>query len=266
MLPSVDECEFSNFYPEQMLNSKLEIVGLALICPILLLPALVHTDYAQAAECATKACIDVYIQDGQIVIEAHKGSGPKSNVTRKVVPKAKAKPKVIQSPKPRVTQAPISPRKVVTKKATTPKVVRKVVPKVSLNDKLIKLIPTGNISHEPSSNAIVNIPVIYWCDLPGVFSTKVAIIGEAVDVTMRPSFLWSFGDGSFYATTSPGAAYPNQVITHTYRNAGTYAVVMVATWGGAWSNNGVARAVTGEIRKVSVATVTVANAPTRLTK
>lgn len=146
------------------------------------------------------------------------------------------------------------------------KVVRKVTPNVSLNDKLIKLIPTGNIAHEPSSNAVVNIPVIYWCDLPGIFSTKVAIIGEAVDVTMRPSFLWSFGDGSFYATTSPGSAYPNQLISHTYRKSGTYAVALVATWGGTWSNNGVARAITGEIRKVSVAMISIANAPTRLTK
>ena len=249
-----------------MLNSKLGVVVLALVCPILLLPALMHSDYAQAAECTTKACIDVYIRDGQIVIEAHKGSGPTSHVARKVAPKAKAKPKVTAPTRHKVTTTYTVPKRVVVRKRVAPKVVRRVAPPVSLNDKLIKLIPTGNISHEPIANAIVNIPVIYWCDLPGVFSTKVAIIGEVVDVTMRPSFLWSFGDGSFYATTSPGAAYPNQVITHTYSKAGTYAVVMVATWGGTWSNNGVARAITGEIRKVSVAAVSIANAPTRLTK
>lgn len=251
-----------------MFNSRVAIFGLALIFPIVLLPELVHTDYAQAADCTTKVCIDVYTQDGQLVIEAHKGSGPKARVTKKAIPKVKPtqKPRVIPLPKPRVTATYIAPKRVIRKKITAPKVVRKVVPKVSLNDKLIKLIPTGNIAHEPSSNAVVNIPVIYWCDLPGIFSTKVAIIGEAVDVTMRPSFLWSFGDGSFYATTSPGAAYPNQVITHTYRKSGTYAVVLVATWGGTWSNNGAARAITGEIRKVSFAMVNIANAPTRLTK
>jgi len=243
-----------------MFNSKVAIFASALICPIILLPALVHTDYARAAECTTKVCIDVYTRDGQIVIEAHKGSGPTSHVSRKPVPQIRPKAKV--APTPKATSVYIPPKTVVPRK----KVVRKVVPKVSLNDKLIKLIPTGNISREPSSNAIVNIPVIYWCDLPGVFSTKVAIIGEVVDVTMRPSFLWSFGDGSFSATTSPGAAYPNQAITHTYTKSGTYAVVLVATWGGTWSNNGVARAITGEIRKVSVATINIANAPTRLTK
>lgn len=253
-----------------MFNSRVAIFAMALICPIILFPELAHTDYAQAADCTTKVCIDVYTQDGQLVIEAHKGSGPKVHVTRRPAPKVAPRPKPKAAPKPRVTplitSTYIAPKRVPRKKVARAKTVRKVVPKVSLNDKLIKLIPTGNIAHEPSSKAVVNIPVIYWCDLPGVFSTKVAIIGEAVDVAMRPSFLWSFGDGSFYATTSPGAAYPNQVITHTYRKSGTYAVVLVATWGGTWSNNGVARAITGEIRKVSVTTVNIANAPTRLTK
>jgi hypothetical protein len=249
-----------------MLHSKAGIIGLALICPILLLPTTVHIDYAQAGDCASKACIDVYVQDGQIIIEGHKGSGPKTRVTRK--PASQIKPRVTLAPTPRpiVRSSYIAPKKIAARKRVAPKVVRKILKPVSLSDKLIKLIPTGNIAHEPSSNAIVNIPVIYFCDLPGIFSTKVAIIGEIVDVTMRPSFLWSFGDGFFFATTLPGAPYPNQVITHRYGKAGTYAIVMVATWGGTWSNNGVARAITGEIRKVSFATVTIANAPTRLTR
>lgn len=249
-----------------MFNSKLEIIGITLICPILLLPALLHPDHVQAADCASKACINVYVQDGQIVIEAHKGSGPTKHVVKKVVPKVKPKTYVAPKPRPKATTTYIVPKKIAPRKVIARKVVKKSTPSVSLNDKLIKLLPTGNISHEPSSNALVNIPVIYWCDLPSIFTTKVSIIGEIVDVAMRPSFLWSFGDGSFYATTSPGAAYPNQVISHAYSKAGTYAVVMVATWGGTWSNNGVARAITGEIRKVSVATITIATAPTRLTK
>lgn len=253
-----------------MLNSKVMIIGITLICPILLLPQIFHTNYAQAADCTSKVCIDVYTQDGQLVIEAHKGSGPKSSVTKKATPRVKPQPKPKPSPKPRAvpsskpTTTYIAPQPKVKK--VIPRTVRKVVPKVSLSDKLIKLIPTGNIAHEPAANAVVNIPLIYWCDLPAIFSAKVAIIGEVVDVTMRPSFLWSFGDGSFYATTTPGAAYPNQSITHAYRRAGTYAVMLLATWGGTWSNNGVARAITGEIRKTSVMTVNIANAPTRLTK
>ena len=245
----------------------MEIIGLALICPILLLPMTVHIDYAQAGDCASKACIDVYVQNGKIIIEGHKGSGPKTSITHKPAPRIKPRVTLAPSPRPRVRSTYIAPKKVVARKSVVRKIApRRVIKPVSLSDKLIKLIPTGNIAHEPSSDAIVNIPIIYYCDLPGIFRTKVAIIGEIVDVTMRPSFLWSFGDGSFFATTSPGAPYPNQVITHSYGKAGTYVVVMVATWGGTWSNNGVARAITGEIRKVSVATVTIVNAPTRLTR
>lgn len=252
------------------MNSKLRIICLTLICPFLLLPAIFHTDYVQAADCASKACIDVYVQDGQLVIEAHKGSGPTSHavpkITRKPVPKIAPKKRVAPSPKPTTKTVITAPKAAPLPRRAHRKVVKKAAPALSLNDKLIKLLPTGNIEHQPTSNALVNVPVIYWCDLPGIFSTKVAIIGEAVDVTMRPSFLWSFGDGSFYATTSPGAAYPHQVISHTYSKAGSYVVTMVATWGGTWSNNGVARAITGEIRKVSVSIVSVANAPTRITQ
>lgn len=253
------------------MNAKKRVFRFALICPVVLLPSLVSATDTHAAECVTKTCISVFVQDGQVVIEAHKGSGPKSYVARKAPPKVKVEPRVAPSrpahkPVSKVRKAPAAPKKITVRKRVAPKVVRKVAPPMSLSDRLIKLIPTGSILHEPATNALVNIPVIYWVDLPSVFSTKVAIIGEAVDVAMRPSFLWSFGDGSLYATTSPGSAYPNQVITHTYSRAGTYAVVMVATWGGVWTNNGVARAITGQVRKVSVATVTVANAPTRLTK
>lgn len=260
---------WKTFTVTQMVNVRLQrvLIALGLICPIFLLPALMHTDYAQAAQCSTKTCVDVYVENGQIVIEAHKGSGPTSHSSHKATSKTKPRPKPrAMAPKPTVAATYVKPNTITSPKRVVPKAVHKVAPRLSLSEKLFKLIPTGNISHEPSSNAIVNIPIIYWCDLPGVFSTKVSIIGEVVDVTMRPSFLWSFGDGSFYATTSPGAAYPNQVITHSYSRAGTYAVAMLATWGGVWTNNGVARAITGQIRKVSVTTVTVANAPTRLTK
>lgn len=229
-----------------------------------------------AVECTSKACVEVYIENGQIVIEGRKGSGKKSTtmVKRKVVaviPKEKTVPKKIL-PTPKVTntrRSPIfiAPRKVhpakVIPKKIVRKVLRKVVPALSLNDKLVKLLPTASIAKQPAENALVNVPVIYWCDLPSVFTTKVSVVGEIVDVTMRASFLWSFGDGTFFATTQPGRPYPDQQITHAYSHSGTYVVTMLATWGGTWSHNGVARAITGQIRKLSVITLSVGNGPTR---
>lgn len=228
-----------------------------------------------AVECTSKACVDVYIENGQIVIEGRKGSGKKSttSVKRKAVvavPKERNLPKKpISIPKTSTRRSPVlvAPRKVhpvqVIQKKTVRKVLRKVSAAISLNDKLVKLLPTASIAKQPSENALVNVPVIYWCDLPSVFTTKVSVVGEIVDVTMRASFLWSFGDGTFFATTQPGMPYPDQKITHAYSHSGTYVVTMLATWGGTWSHNGVARAITGQIRKLSVITLSVENGPTR---
>ena len=46
-----------------------KLLALSLIMTSLSLPA-------HAADCIEKACIDVYTQDGKIVIEGRKGSGP----------------------------------------------------------------------------------------------------------------------------------------------------------------------------------------------
>ncbi|MDP1711148.1 MAG: PKD domain-containing protein [Candidatus Nanopelagicaceae bacterium] len=232
-----------------------------------------------AAECVSKTCVDVYIENGQIVIEGQKGSGKKSttSVKRKVVaalPKKKPVPKkltrtlqVTTTRRSPVLAPPrkVSPVKVIPKKIVR-KVLRQVAPALSLNDKLVKLLPTASIAKQPSENALVNVPVIFWCDLPSVFTTKVAVVGEIVDVAMRASFLWSFGDGTFFATTQPGRPYPDQGITHAYSHSGTYVVTMLATWGGTWSHNGVARAITGQIRKLSVITLSIENGLTRFTQ
>lgn len=230
-------------------------------------------DRLNAAECASRTCVDVYIENGQIVIEGRKGSEKKTTTLtkRKVV---SVKPRLIAKktpPTPKVMSTRRSPvfvtsRRVVPKKKILRKIIRKVAPALSLNDKLVKLLPTASIAKQPSSNALVNVPVIYWCDLPTVFTTKVSVVGEIVDVTMRPSFLWSFGDGAFFSTTQPGRPYPDQRVTHAYSHSGTYVVTMLATWGGTWSHNGVARAITGQIRKLSVIMLSVENGPTRFTQ
>lgn len=236
-----------------------------------------------AAQCSGKTCVDVYIESGQIIIEGRKGSGKKSTVSnqRKVIAAKPTKKPASQKPTPTpkattTRRTPIyvaPPKKVIVKVApkeisrkVVRKVLRKITPAISINDKLVRLLPSGLIAKQPAKHALVNVPVIYWCDLPTVFTTQVAVVGEIIDVTMRPSFLWSFGDGTFLATTEPGGPYPRERITHTYSHAGTYLVTMLATWGGTWSHNGVARAITGRIRKLSVTTLAVESGSTRFTR
>ena len=214
-----------------------------------------------ATECES-ACVDVYTQDGQLIFEARKGSGPsapKAAPKPKVIakPKVVAKPKVIAKPK---TVAPIKKQPV---KKPVKKAPPKVVPATSLSDRLSKSLPTGGISYQPNFKPLIHTPVYFWNDLPSVFRTQVNLIGETIDVVLRPSYVWSFGDGSFLATTDPGGPFPEGKITHIYSKPGIYPVLLTTTWNGSFSHNAVERAITGQIKKVSALTITVVSASTR---
>ncbi|CAN2206891.1 PKD domain containing protein [Candidatus Nanopelagicaceae bacterium] len=234
----------------------------ALITAPLLIALLFPAPTAVAADC-TKACLAVTVENGQIVVSGQKGNGPKSTkVVKKVTAVKKVAPKkpVIKRVVLKQPSAVVATRKPVVKKKRV--VTKKAVAATSIADRLTKLLPTGGVAFQPAYEPLVHVPVVFWCDLPKIFSTRFNIVGEVVDVTLRPSFSWSFGDGSVMQSTDPGAPYPNGSIQHAYLKEGTYLVTMLATWGGTWSNQGTIRAVTGEIKTIRVATVKVVSAPT----
>ena len=215
---------------------------------------------AKAADCEV-TCVDVYTQDGQLIFEARKGSGPKASAAPKPKPKAVVKPKPVTKPKVAVKPRIAAPKKKVTPKKRAPVAVAAT----SLSDRISKSLPTGGISYQPNYQPLINVPVYFWNDMPPIFRSKVDLIGEVIDVTMRPSFTWAFGDGAFKSTTDPGGPYPNGQITHTYSRPGVYPVILITTWGGTFSHNGIERAITGEIKKTTALTITVVAAPTRFT-
>ena len=239
-----------------------------LICLFLTLLAPLST--ASAADCEDAACIDVYTQDGQIIIEGKKGSGPKAKAKPRTV-KPSPKPTVVKPifpeliPRPTATPTP-SPKRTYKpriKPTAKPTLKPKVEKSVSLNDRLIKLLPTGGIAYQPEAEPLVNVPIFFWSDLPTQFATRVTVVGEVVDVLLRPGFVWSFGDGTFLSTTDPGGPYPNGKIKHTYKNPGIYPIILVQSWNGNWTHNGTTRAITGTIKTTVFAVVTVVIAPTQ---
>jgi hypothetical protein len=241
----------------------------------LLLTLLLPLNLARAADCVDSACIDVYTQDGQIIIEGKKGSGPVSKATPKpkvikpltpkpvkpifpeLIPRPTIKPTPIAKPTPKRTYKPR------VKPTVKPTLKPKATTTVSLNDRLIKLLPTGGIAYQPEAEPLVNVPIYFWCDLPTQFATRVTVVGEVVDVLLRPGFVWSFGDGTFLSTTDTGAPYPTGKIKHTYKNPGIYPVTLVQSWNGSWTHNGTTRAITGTIKTTVFAVVSVVIAPTR---
>jgi hypothetical protein len=173
----------------------------------------------------------------------------------KVAPKPKAVPLFFPPAAEPVVKKP------TVKRSYKPR-IKKAVTKVNLSDRLTKLVPTAGVAYQPEFEPLVNVPVYFWCDLPTLFQSRVDIIGEVVDVALRPSFVWSFGDGSVYATTENGAPYPAGTIHHIYKQPGTYQVSLLTTWNGTYTHNAAARAVTGTVKKLSFALITIVNAPT----
>ena len=238
----------------------------------LLLAIFIPLSTARAADCET-ACIDVYTQDGQIIIEGNKGSGPKATVKPHTVKPPRPKPTTVKPifpeliPRPTATPSPKPTPKRTYKPRIKPTIKPTLKPKatssVSLNDRLIKLLPTGGIAYQPEAEPLVNVPIYFWSDLPMQFATRVTVVGEVVDVLLRPGFVWSFGDGTFLSSKDAGGPYPNGKIKHTYKNPGIYPIVLVQSWNGHWTHNGTTRAITGTIKTTVFAVVTVVIAPTR---
>ena len=234
----------------------------------ILIGALVLTSFmapARGDDCAEKACITVYTENNQIIIEAKKGN----TTAKKSIAQAPKKAAVKPSPKPTVRPLFFPPAKPVVSK---PRVKRSYKPRVkksttsvNLSDRLTKMVPTAGVAYQPEFEPLVKTDVYFWCDLPTIFQSRVDIIGEIVDVTLRPSFTWSFGDGSVISTTENGAAYPNGTIRHSYSKPGSYVITLLTTWNGSFTHNAQVRAVTGTVKKVAVAAITVVQGPTHFT-
>jgi hypothetical protein len=240
---------------------------------IILISIITSPNAYGAGSCVDKTCVDVFTSDNQLVITAQKGkkqSSAKPVVKKpivKVIPKPKASafviPKVLKKP---VVKSAVVINKPVVKKPVAKKVVAKVA-SASLSDKLIKMLPAGDINFAPQQAALVNVPVYFWTQTPTRFSALVPILDVVVYVNLTPTFTWSFGDNSFFVTTNQGAPFPIGSITHTYKNSSDYQVNLKVIWRGTWSVNGVITPVSGNAITQSITrSLPVVKGPTKYIK
>ena len=221
-----------------------------------------------AVDCIDKTCVDVFTEDNQLIITAQKGAAkptPKPATSKPV-----AKPKAVITVKPTPKPTPVvKPKLVVTAKPTA-KPISKPVAKpaaVSLSDKLVKLLPLGDINFQPEADPLVNLPVYFWTQTPTRFTALVPILDVVVYVNLTPTFTWSFGDAGLFITTMQGAPFPIGGVTHTYKKSGDYTVNLRVTWNGTFSVNGVTTPISGNAITQSISrAISVAKAPTRFTK
>jgi hypothetical protein len=218
------------------------------------------------AECLDKTCVDVFTSDNQLIITAQKGAAKPTPKPASKKPVVKPTPVITIKPTPKPTPKPIvKPKPVVTKKAIAKPIAKPAV--ASLSDKLVKLLPLGDINFQPESDPLVNLPVYFWTQTPTMFTALVPILDVVVYVNLTPTFTWSYGDGGLFVTTMQGAPFPIGGITHTYKSSKDYSVNLKVTWTGTWSVNGVTTPISGNAITQSISrTISVVKAPTRFTK
>lgn len=201
-----------------------------------------------AADCTSKVCVDVYTENGQLVIEAKKNgstSTPKPRVASTVVPK----------PKPTTTRKySYKPRTSTPKPRSSTK---------SLADKVLQSLPTLQVAYQPAGKVLPRIPVIFFTDLPTFFNKDYRILGQKVSVNVKPQSMWSFGDGSILVTNKAGKPYPSTEITHSYSVPGTYTVGVATIWTGDFTVDGVTVPINGAIRQYTAVDVKVVGAGTK---
>ncbi len=200
---------------------------------------------AAAEDCTEKTCVNVFTENGQLVIEAHKNGQTKK--TTKVVPRPK--PTVKPTYKPSFKPRPYTPKPFTPRPKPTKTVAKKKTP--TLADRIIKVLPSTGIAYQPEGDSLIGVPTYFWSDLPTKFVTTIPILGEKVGIEIVPVMNWSFGDGQILVTKENGGPYPNGSIKHTYEKPGYYWVEMVAIWRGYWTLNGVRKPIPGTIEQLA---------------
>ena len=209
-----------------------------------------------SAECLNKVCVNVYTENGQLVIEGKK-NGSTATAKPRVATTVAPKPKI----KPTPTATPTATRKYTYKPRTTAPRTRSTTK--SLADKVLQSLPTLQVAYQPAGKVLPKMPVIFWSDLPTYFNKDYKILGQVVSVKLKPVSIWSFGDGSVLVTDKVGKPYPSREITHSYSVPGTYTVLVKSFWEGSFIVDGVEAPIPGKIEQLTAVDVKVVGASTK---
>jgi hypothetical protein len=99
-------------------------------------------------------------------------------------------------------------------------------------------LPQLTAQHQPPGDGLSGLPVIFYTDDPVTQTFTLDIRGFTVNIVAgATTYTWHTGDGADVTSADPGAAYPNQTVTHDYRS-GTYTAYLTTTWGATFSVDG----------------------------
>lgn len=261
------------------MSAKIRITfGLCILAVFFIEPATAQHAYAVASDCVSAPCIDMLSDPitGEIIGRGTSitpgRAGKRTTVTKRRV--AKKKSPVLQPNTNPIctvdqlltftcikTTSPVAPPPVVPRAISTPP-----KPTVVATDEVRRALPRARLGFQPAAGTVVNLPVIFWSGLVTPVRFSLTLLGHSVDVNMNARFQWSWGDGQYLTTTSVGAPFPSQSLTHTYRQPGRYRVSVITTWSGsAFLGQTSLQIVGAPIETVDQTEVVVSQAPTVLT-
>ena len=122
-----------------------------------------------------------------------------------------------------------------------------------VDDYVVRYIPALRPGFDPPGGSLTSVPVIFWTGQPTSFKPpKFSLSGHSVSITAKPTWRWTWGDGSSVWKSVSGAQYPSRQITHQYRSPGNYSVGVTAVWKAQYTVSGVGTFdVTGEVLRQS---------------
>lgn len=83
---------------------------------------------------------------------------------------------------------------------------------------------------QPVGPVLVNIDTIAYVE-PVTQVLTTTVLGLPVTFTATAAgYVWDFGEGEPFATTSPGHPYPDQDVAHPYARPGTGQITVTTTW------------------------------------
>jgi hypothetical protein len=102
----------------------------------------------------------------------------------------------------------------------------------------IPLPPSKLIVQPPNGRTLVNFATNFYTET-GPFTRAVTLLGQRVELDITPAaYMWNFGDGGSTSTSSPGAAYPDLEVTHTYLRKGRVSPRVDTTYTATYRVNG----------------------------
>lgn len=247
------------------------------IALVALLPIVSQIPASYSEECDGDTCINIDADDiNHLLITVRKGK-PATSATNE----PSARPRPTTSPKrelwipwlpeatPRASARARPARTSATKvskprKSPRPRVTK--VAAISLAEQVRQLLPSGVILTQPAAAFLVREPINFMTTVPQTFHTVIVVLEVPIQITMRASYNWEFGDGAELTSAIPGAPYPAPGIRHTYQSVGERTLKLRVSWSGSWRAGAISAPISGSIRQEFERKIQIRAADTHLTR